>query len=93
MQLCPQKGGVPFYSKIEGMFGLGTDFPRLQRESGTSFLPASTYSIDSLDYCVYSQEPNQGTMKVKHLLPATFTRPRQSGLEGVTIQYLFYRQI
>lgn len=75
------------------MFGLGTDFPGLQGESGNPFLPASSYSIYSLDYGVYSQGPNQVTMKVKDLLPATFIGPRQRGLGGVTIQYLFYRQI
>jgi len=75
------------------MFGLGTDSPGLQGESGTPFLPASSYTIYSLDYCVYSQGPNQVTMEVKELLPATCIGPRQRGLGGVTIQCLFYRQI
>lgn len=84
---------MSFYSKIAGMFGLDTDFPGLQGESGTPFLPASSYSICRLDYCVYSREPNQVTVKVKDLLPATFRGPRQRDLEGVTIQCLLYRQI
>lgn len=37
--------------------------------------------------------PNQVTMKVKDLLPATFIGPRQRGMGSVTIQDLFYSQI
>lgn len=69
---------MPFHSKITGTFSLGTDFPGLQGESGTPFLPASSHSIHSLDYCVYSQGPNQVTRKVKDVLPANFIGPRQS---------------